>query len=669
MIQELNFPDFMTDQRRWMSRTRGTKLPFSALPETPEGVEDPKGWRYSWNDRKVWADFPTALVFMEEEKNEADGLCYVLHPAGDNSEQLRLVCLDFDKCINDEGVIDPEVGKLLESLDTFVESSVSGRGVHAFILVKCKPFKNALQRSFGGCKVDVLCSSQVAVTGTIYNGYSTLGEVPFSVVEQFQVKEKELSSEDMPDIWSEEFEVDFDLSRLQSVMENWEPCYRSSKGSQLGAGGDVEMFHAMTELAREGVTGNQALDLAQYVPQDPPFEQDELKHKIESAYRSVAIDEDDFGGKSAQFEFDVVTDYVPPTDEEKVKAKYGFTPIKLSVLDSMDLEVGFAVEGLLVDKESLFIGGREKSFKTGIAADLALSLTTKSPFLNKFNVLGGSKKVAFFTAEIGLRAAKNLFNRICRSKGISPSSINDIDIIDSLPSFQINQFTNLPSDPNAIRGLKQYFKDAKPNVAVFDPLYLAMSGAAVGDMYAIGAVLNNMNSICREFDVWPVFCHHAKKDNSKEFEAMQLTDFYGSGVSAFARQWVLMSHAEKFQDGIASLYCNAGGSAAGDCGLWRVTIKEGKSDELLDRKWDVEVHEETEEAQIENAEEIVLNALRYFGTEQTLASIEGYVLLKDKFLLQSTLKKLVMDGKANMSGGKYQISAVDVKDDNEEQQY
>ena len=173
-----------------MARTRGTKLPFSVLSKAPTGVDD-KGWRYSWNDPRVWSSFDEAFMFTVEETTEVEGLCYVLHPGGTHEEALRLVCLDFDNAVDDDGNIDPELCEFLSELNTFVEMSKNGNGVHAFVLVRCLPFKNALQRPFANCKVDVLCSSQVAVTGTIFSDYDKLREVDFEVIERFQVKHKE----------------------------------------------------------------------------------------------------------------------------------------------------------------------------------------------------------------------------------------------------------------------------------------------------------------------------------------------------------------------------------------------------------------------------------------------------------------------------------------------
>lgn len=647
------FPKYMTDQRRWMVRTTDTtrtKLPQSPLEAKPEAYDHPTNWRFAWNNPLVWGTFAESLKCWGDDMGAIAGFCYVLHPGNDFVVQTRLICLDFDNAIDDDGKVDPAVMALLVKLKTFVEISVSGRGLHAFILVVCKPFKNALQRPIGNCRVDILCSSQVAVTGQSFKPeWVDLRTVPTEFIEALGLKEKKAVESDIPDIWTDEYSPEGPTDYLVEHMEDWATCYRSSKGSQLGEGGDVELFRAACHLARKGVTGVEADRLLQYVPADPPFSEEERRHKIESAFVSVDS-EGEYGIDSAALQFPAI-EVEKDTDQEN----FGFVPIRLTDLEKMDLEVAFAVDRLLVEGEGLFIGGREKTFKTGIAADLAISLATGVSFLDTFDIVSKPKTIAFFTAEIGQRAAKSLFGRIRKAKGIKEGVLDSIDVIDSLPSFHLNPHTAKPSDPKAIAGLKRYFEWRAPDVAIFDPLYLAMTGASVGDMYAIGGVLNHMAKICQHYGVWPIFCHHARKDQTKDFQPMELGDMYGSGVSAFARQWLLLSHAEPFENGQASLYCKAGGSAAGDCGLWRVCIDEGRPDELIDRRWRVTVEDETGADSVENNEEVILQALGYFVVPQTLQSIATYAEI-DKGAAEKTLIRLVKSGRADLLDNKYRIA-------------
>ena len=73
------------------------------------------------------------------------------------------------------------------------------------------------------------------------------------------------------------------------------------------------MFRAACHLARHGVTGEAALELLDCVPADPPFTEEELRHKVESAFKSVN-GENEFGAIGSQSEFDIVADFVPSTE-------------------------------------------------------------------------------------------------------------------------------------------------------------------------------------------------------------------------------------------------------------------------------------------------------------------------------------------------------------------
>ena len=135
---------------------------------------------------------------------------------------------------------------------------------------------------------------------------------------------------------------------------------------------------------------------------------------------------------------------------------------------------------------------------------------------------------------------------------------------------------------------------------------------------------------------------------------MSLGDLSGSGVPAFARQWLLTSHAEEFEHGRASLYVRAGGSTPGDRGLWRVGIDEGAQDEITDRRWNLTVSSEDEHDSHEDARGEVLAALRYFGTFETVGSICLHTGL-DTSVTRDVLRDLLHEGQADLQNSKYQI--------------
>lgn len=635
---------------------KAPKQPKSALEskpfdyEVPPGEEDPNEtyWRWRWNCEPILADYAAAKSFLDRHHHDYEGLSFVVHHFGDISKKTRLVCYDFDKAISPDGVLDPEVEAVVEMLDSYTEFSRSGRGLHVFIEVtNCPGFKNVGGAKIGGCKVDVLCSNAVAVTGKPFGEFRQVARIDwetFQALPFFIYKIPTDLHETRPEWWSSD-PIDDVLPKHEFLI----PQMQLVEAIE-GQGGSKVLFAAACELARHGITGREAEPLLRCVPAKPAFSAKEIKRVIECAFNDV-VGSEQFEIAGVENEFEVLE---APKPKER---SYGFKPIPVKELAKMDLRIEWLAEGAITAEGSLFIGGREKCFKTAIAVDLLVSLATETPFLNKFPV-PVSKRSVMFTAEIGLGRAQTSILSICKSKGVSMEHIDGMDIVDSVPSFAINPKTGDydPQTKKALDGLQFYFEDYKPEIAIFDPLYFAMGGASVGDMYEIGRVLRKISEICKAHSVQPVFCHHARKNGDKEFKPMDLGDLYGSGVSAFARQWILLAHAEPFQGGVAQLYATIGGSSQGSRGLWRIEIDEGEPDDIMDRSWRVTVDESDGQRKI--PEEALIDAFKasdegttgaYRASRQQLAV---YLDLAAEDV-SGALRSYMKSGKVTMSGNKY----------------
>jgi hypothetical protein len=232
--------------------------------------------------------------------------------------------------------------------------------------------------------------------------------------------------------------------------------------------------------------------------------------------------------------------------------------------------------------------------------------------------------------------------------------VDDIDIIDSVPSFAINRVTNKPADVKGFLGLTRYLREFKPQVAIFDPLYWALGGASVGDMYEIGTVLRTISELCVDHGAWPVFCHHGRKGNmDDDGRPMQLGDLYGAGAQQFARQWLLVSHSEPFKNGRANLWLNMGGSATRDRGLWRLNIDEGQSDEIIDGTWDLHI-ERVEQDSISVSSDAVVNAigLTDVGKGVTIQEIQFRTNAKTPGEVEAVVRSLMDQDRVEMKPGK-----------------
>jgi len=576
----------MLDQRRWMVRREG-KQPTSAHVARPKDYEPPAGkddpnqeyWAFRWTVPAVWATHERAAAVKNME-----GLSYVLHPAGEVDEALRLICFDFDNCLLNvrDGYVEDDIDEFLFLVNSYTEYSRSGNGLHCFALVRCPAFRNNLRKPIGQAHVDVLCSSQIAVTGQPFQGYTALNEIPFEFLEQlpFFTYEPAVTLMEHPEWWDDEdFGIDEKHEFLIDLMEKFTPAVQGECGQE-------KLFAAACRLLQHGVTGHEAAALLSHVSADPEFSLADIQRTIECAYPHVQADSS-FATCGSENEFEVLKPSKKNPKDERDRG-YGFTPIPVNELMAMDLKLEYLVDRAFIGEGALLIGGREKTFKTGLALDLLLSLATGAKFLNEFKVMD-TRSAVIFTAEIGMPSAQHLIKRISASKDIDPSTLTALDVVDTIPRFQVDRQGN-PISTDAIRGLKKYLDDRKPQVAVFDPFYFAIGGAAVGDMYAIGAILRLITDICKDRGVWAILCHHACK-GSKEDEArpMELNDLYGSGVGAYARQWALLSHQEPFSQGRAKLYLNMGGSATGDRGVWELGIDEGQDDGIMERVWNVSI--------------------------------------------------------------------------------
>lgn len=596
----MQFPEFMRNQKRWMVRRKiGTaKRPCSVLKTKPADYkpktvdEGSSKWRFRWNQPGVLATHQQAIDALTANPGEHEGLTFVLHPFGDEQEQDRIVCIDFDHAI-DPATGEPwsEVRDVLDVLDgiAFVERSRSGFGLHAFVRTTCVPFSNHLKVKLNEhCTVDVLCSNPVAVTGNVFEGQSEIRYFEFSniksVIPGFQQKTRTTLDEvDLSDWWAGEPEpLDREkYADLVDMCENWTPAV-------AGEGRENVTFRAAMEIVRAGVIDWPAMQLLELVPTHPAYELDKLQHKIEDAYRT-ALRDGTFDSYKPLDEFDTlppepkkpIPEQIPNTDKPGFTLE-GIEFYTLADLAVYDIKLEWLIRRVCVDSpgETFCFGGREKTFKTSVMADFFVSLATGKPFLNEFEVVT-RKRVLFLTAEIGMPSIKSLMRRVCESKDVDWTQERDLIVTTWMPKFN-----KKASGEQLVRILKRL----KPDVVGFDPWYFGASGADVGDMYAMGELLQAVGDICKECGVMPVVAHHSNMSKRDQFLPMGLGELYGAGFQAYIRQWMLLSHAEESTDGKAKLWCSMGGSSF-RTPLHILQIDEGETaeDEVDSRHWSVSI--------------------------------------------------------------------------------
>lgn len=661
---EYKFPQAMLSEKRWLIRQAG-KRPSSPYEKRPVDYDPPAGeedlykghWRLRWSTESVLADYTTARSFLDRHE-DAEGFTFVIHHFGDHKPRTRFIVLDWDKAIKG-GTLDEEVRAYVELFGGYTSFSRSKRGLHTVLRVTdCPAFGNLIGQPVGKSKVDVLCSNPVAVTGEPFEGhdgepavipYAELQGLPF-----FEYRKPGGRNTEKPEWWNED-----PLDSVPDDLKVHVPQMEAAPAIE-GQGGSQVLFAAACYLARHGVVGREAEVLLRCVPATPPFDDAQIQRTAECAFTRVTND-GEFGVPTPEFE--VIEGAGPsqpakePTldedgvDREKV---FGYDFLTAAELLSKDLNLEYLVDQAFVGEGALFIGGDQKTFKTGLAVDLLVSLTTGTPFLNYFNV-NEKRTGAIFTAEIGQVKAQILLRSILHAKG-NPE-MGPLDVVNEVPKFGTERGGKVGGD--ALRRLPRFLRKRKPQVAVFDPLYLSIVGGEAADMYGMGAVIDAIVDICKTHNTLPVFCHHSKKKNQEtEFQPMRLSDFYGTGPAQYARQWLLVAHAQQFAHGRAHLYATIGGSTQSREDVYEVKIDEGVTDELADRKWDVTVMATDENGPTGPVtEEAILEVLE--GEPKGLTSRDLAFLLDadgQSKMIESRLRNLTKDGRVEMVNRKFKLN-------------
>jgi replicative DNA helicase len=262
---------------------------------------------------------------------------------------------------------------------------------------------------------------------------------------------------------------------------------------------------------------------------------------------------------------------------------YRFNPMTSAEFDVADFRLTWLVKRLLVELEPTIIGGPRKSLKTSLAADLALSLGTGTPFLGEFDVYRKCR-VAFLSGESGGFVLRKTARRICAARGIR---LADADVI---WHFDLPKLSSPDDMGELVAGLQRHAVE----VLMVDPLYLCLLAGQTerqaGNLFDMGELLRNISRACLGVGCTPLLSHHATK-RTPAGEPIELDDLAFAGTPEFAAQWILVNRRVPFDpgSGLHQLWMSVGGRA-GQSGLWGVDVEEGHlAEDFTGQKWDVRV--------------------------------------------------------------------------------
>jgi replicative DNA helicase len=305
------------------------------------------------------------------------------------------------------------------------------------------------------------------------------------------------------------------------------------------------------------------------------------------------------------------------------------TPYELNWISSAEFAAGnyrpqWLIEKIFVAHEPGFCGGPNKSLKTSVMVDCAISLGSATPFLRRYRV-PRVVRAGMLSGESGKHALQQTALRVCEARGIALASA------DLFWEFVLPQLANLTH----LAVLADSLRKQGIEVLLLDPLYLCLlsgneaKGLQAGNLFDIGPLLLNVSKTCLDAGCTPFLIHHTKKNLSDPFQPLELNDMAFSGCAEFARQWILLNRRERYEPGTGEhrLWLNVGGSE-GQSQLLAVNVDEGiLEDDFSGRTWCVsciDPHQAREQSALKNEQAKEEKRLRQIRNDASkmLAALE-----------------------------------------------
>lgn len=242
------------------------------------------------------------------------------------------------------------------------------------------------------------------------------------------------------------------------------------------------------------------------------------------------------------------------------------------------------IKGVIVADQACVFGGPQKTLKTSIIIDQAISLGSGTPFLGRFDVPEPIPCMVV-SGESGKAVIQANAREIAQARGLDPRRV----LVHW--GFEPPQLCN----PRHIEVVRRAIAEHGFRFVVFDPLYLSLlagnSGIDPKDMFQMGPLLADVAAACLDAGATPELCHHFVKRREDPWGPPDMADLAYAGIGQFMRQWLLTSRRERYnpEEGVHRLHFTYGGSA-GHSGEMHLDIATGTvGEDFQGRKWEVMV--------------------------------------------------------------------------------
>lgn len=317
--------------------------------------------------------------------------------------------------------------------------------------------------------------------------------------------------------------------------------------------------------------------------------------------------------------------WVPiPRSAEGDATPFVFPRVDLSNVEGATEQVLYDVSGIVASRQPGLVIGAPKTLKTTIGCDLALSIATATPFLNRFTVPRACN-VLFASGESGEPTLRETIARIAKSKGLTQKQLGGLTLTTKVPRFYVE---------SEVAAFKSLIAECNARFVLIDPFAMGRSAAAATIDSVAYQELGNIAEACAENGATVVIIAHSTKNTTKQID---LNSAAGAGVSAWTRQWLTVSPEAPFKPatGEHRLRMTVGGSA-GHSGEWIIHVHEGNISDPGGRVWNVRCEDITPRRQQSAAKQSgdaqsVLDALRASGPATKTAIRKALAWSGDRF--------------------------------------
>lgn len=193
----------------------------------------------------------------------------------------------------------------------------------------------------------------------------------------------------------------------------------------------------------------------------------------------------------------------------------------LTELEKRETGSKWLVEGFWLNQGIGMLAAQPKTGKSWTAMDLAISVATGKPFLNKFEVNEAQRVLVFF-AEDTQAIQEERIQLIKAAKGIA-DNIPNLGIVVSEQALRLDT-------AEGVAALRAAVESFRPSLLILDP-FIRMHQISESDSTAVAGVLSPLRKLKDEFGCGVLMVHHATKGSknlrgSTEFAAWGETNLF-----------------------------------------------------------------------------------------------------------------------------------------------